>query len=297
VHDEELDAARPVELTDLLWSCDPGTGARLPVRLDDVLATLTATGQRRAARVAEGLPTRGGYLDEAAVDALLLRVHAELQRLEEELQLPRRLAETLQAWSRPLLAACPEVPVRVVDVGCGLGYALRWLAAHQVLGPQVELVGVDLNTTLVDRASALAEAEGLDCRFEAGDAFTPGFAVQDPARTMVVSSGLVHHLSPAELVSFFAAQQALEVDAFAHFDIEPSRWATVGAWVFHRARMRERVSRHDGVLSARRAHPARVLRVAARTGAPDYTTDCPDPPRWRPPLTQVLRPVTGSRLP
>jgi SAM-dependent methyltransferase len=286
--------ARPLELTDLLGGAVLSDGSRLPVRLDAVLAPLQATGQRRASRLARSLPTRGEYLDPDAVDALLLRVHAELQRLGEELQLPRRLAEPLRRWSEPLLASSPA-PVRVVDVGCGLGHVLRWLAAHDVLGSRVELVGVDLNASLVRRAAALAREEALACRFLTGDAFTSGLAVEDPQRTIIIFSGLLHHLPPEALPGFFAAHEALGVDAFAHFDVDPSRWATVGAWVFHQARMREPVSRHDGVLSARRSHPADRLLTAAHCGAPGYQLACVDAPNWRPALAEVLRPITGTR--
>lgn len=287
--------ARQVEVTDLLWVCDKVTGRRSQVDREAVAVRLEASGQKRGARIARSLPSRGGFLDEQAVDALMLRVHCELQRLGEELQLPRRVAETLRIWAGPLLEAQPQTPLRVVDVGCGLGYVTRWLAAHQVLGPCVELVGVDLNSVLTRHASELAKAEALDCRFVAGDAFAPGVAVDDPARTIVVSSGLLHHFTLEELPDFFAAQQQLAVAAFAHWDIDPSGWTTAGAWVFHQARMRERVSRHDGVLSARRAHTAQTLLAAARAGAPDYDTRCVDGPRWLPPLSEVLRPISGMR--
>lgn len=286
--------ARPLELTDLLCSADQPDGSRPPVRRDAVLAALQETGQRRALRLARALPTRGEYLDTDAVEALLLRVHAELQRLGEELQLPRRLAEPLRRWSEPLLASSPA-RVRVVDVGCGLGHVPRWLAAHDVLGPRVELVGVDLNPSLTGRATALAAEESLECRFLTGDAFTPGVAVENPQRTIIISSGLLHHIAPEELPGFFAAHEALHVGAFAHFDIDPSRWATVGAWVFHQARMREPISRHDGVLSAQRAHPGERLLAAAGSGAPGYQLTCVDAPNWRPALAEVLRPITGMR--
>ena len=284
-----------VELTDLLWQCEQGTGERRPVDLEAVASRLEASGQRRAARIARSLPSRGGFLDEQVADALMLRVHCELQRLGEELQLPRRMAETLTSWARPLLRAQPHAPLRVVDVGCGLGYVTRWLAAHQVLGPGVELVGVDLNSVLTQQASELASAEGLNCRFVAGDAFAAGVAVDDPARTILVSSGLLHHFPAEDLSDFFAAQQQLGVVAFAHWDPYPSTWTTVGAWVFHQARMREAVSRHDGVLSVRRAHSAQTLLATCHAGAPDYDVRCADEPRWRPPLSEVVRPICGTR--
>jgi SAM-dependent methyltransferase len=285
-------APERVEITDLLWDWHD-SGVRKRVSLDAVTERLEAAGQHRAARIVRGMPSRDGWLSTDETDALLLRVHCELQRLGEELQLARRVAETLSAWVR---RQRPGVPLRVVDIGCGLGYVLRWLASYRVLGPGVELVGVDLNRHLVAHASSLAAAEGLPCRFVTGDAFEPGVAVDDGSRCMMISSGLLHHLPAAELPAFFAAQQRLEVAAFAHWDVDPSRWSTLGAWIFHVARMREPVSRHDGVLSARRAHPAATLLAAARGGTSGYELSCVDEPAWRPRLLNVLRPITGTRV-
>lgn len=149
-------------------------------------------------------------------------------------------------------------------------------------GPGIELVGVDFDETLVDSATRLAAAETVACRFVAGDALQPGTAIEDGARTIVISSRLLHHLSTTELADFFAAQQRLGVAAFAHWDLDPSRFATLGAWIFHRARMREAVSRHDGVLFAR-AHPAAILLDAAHAGAADYRASC---------TVLAVRPVT-----
>jgi SAM-dependent methyltransferase len=183
---------------------------------------------------------------------------------------------------------------RVVDVGCGLGYVVRWLAATRRLGDRVELVGMDLNPVLVAKAARLAEAEDLDCRFEHGDALAAGAAAGGGARTIVISTGLLHHLPGPDLPKFFAAQARLSVAAFAHWDIVPCGWSTVGAWVFHQARMREAVSRHDGVVSARRSHRASVLLAAARSGAPGYQVTVLET-KWHPRAVDVLRPVLGVR--
>jgi SAM-dependent methyltransferase len=276
-----------VEITDLLWPVD-AEGCRLPVRRDEVAGRLAAAGLRRAVRIVSGMPATGGVLDVGYVDALGVRVHCELQRLGEELQLGRRVAALLE----PVLARTGAV--RVVDVGCGLGYVVRWLAATRLLGDRVELVGVDLNPVLVAEAARLAGAENLDCRFEHGNALAAGVAVPDGTRTIVISTGLLHHLPAPGLPQFFAAQARLGVAAFAHWDIVPCAWSTLGAWVFHQARMREAVSRHDGVVSARRAHPAGVLLAAARSGAPGYQVSVHET-KWHPRALDVLRPVLGVR--
>ena len=286
-----LEIARALEITDLLWQCNDH-GQPIPVPRAEAVSRLAGLGQRRAARIVGRMPATEGVLDAQYVDELMLRVHCELQRLSEELQLARRIAGLLA----PLVARLRETgraPVRVVDVGCGVGYVVRWLAATSALGAGVELTGVDLNATLVGAAIRLAERESLNCRFVRGNAFNPGVAVDDGPRTVVISSGLMHHLPAGELAGFFAAQAALDVAAFAHWDIVPCAWSTLGAWVFHQARMREPVSRHDGVMSARRAHPAQVLLAAARAGAPDYAARVLEGGRWQPRAIDVLRPVVG----
>jgi SAM-dependent methyltransferase len=286
-----LDIAGALEITDLLWQCD-GHGKPIPVLRAAAVSQLAARGQRRAARIVGRMPATAGVLDAQDVAELMLRVHYELQRLSEELQLARRIADLLA----PLVARIRETgggAVRVVDVGCGVGYVVRWLAATSALGEGIELAGVDMNATLVDAATRLADRESLNCRFVRGNAFAPGVAVDDGPRTVVISSGLMHHVPSAELAGFFGAQAALEVAAFAHWDIVPCAWSTLGAWVFHQARMREPVSRHDGVMSARRAHPAEVLLTAAQAGAPDYAARVLEGGRWHPRAIDVLRPVVG----
>ncbi|WP_323101108.1 methyltransferase domain-containing protein [Intrasporangium sp. YIM S08009] len=295
----------PVEITDLLWSFD-ASGRRLAIGRAEVVERLRASGQERAARLVSRMPvTDGDLLDTRHVDALGIRVHAELQRLAEELLLWRRVRATLA----PLLAelrdrasvasasgeAVVPRPLRVVDVGCGLGYVVRALAARGDLGPDVELVGVDLNPVLVGEARRLAEVEGLAARFVIGDALDPGVAVEDGATTLVISTGLLHHLPPDALPGFFAAHARLGVAAFAHWDLVPGRIARVGAWVFHRARMREPLSRHDGNLSVRRAHDPALLRAAAATGAPGYRLPDASGGPLQVPAVEVLRPTVGVR--
>jgi SAM-dependent methyltransferase len=281
-----------LEITDLLWPVDDA-GRRLPVRRSVVVDRLRSGGQRRAARIVERMPATDDVLDVAAVDRLGVRVHCELQRLTEELQFGRRIADTLAPLVEPLRR--DGGGVRVVDLGCGLGYVVRSLAHGNHLGPDVELVGVDLNPVLVAEADRLRRVEGLACRFVHGDALRPGVAVDDPARTVIVSSGVLHHLAVEELTGLAAAQAGLGVAAWAHWDIAPCFWSTLGAVVFHAARMREPVARHDGVLSARRAHPADVLLATARAGAPGYDHAVLEGPRWHPRAVDVVRPLVGVR--
>ena len=282
-----------LEITDLLWQPD-GHGGSRPARGAEIRAALLERGQHRAARIVARMPSSRGTIDAEYLKALAIRVHCELLRLSEELQFGRRV----QAQLAPILTdlrTTSDDAIRIVDLGCGLGFVLRSLAASSGLGPDVQLVGVDLNSALTERARDLARQERLTCQFICDDAMHPQAAVQDAARTVVISSGLMHHIPERSLPDFFAAQARLGVAAFAHWDIAPCLWSTLGAWIFHQARMREPVSRHDGVISARRAYPAAALDAAARAGAPDYDPQVLEGSRWHPRSLDVLRPVVGIR--
>ncbi|HET9139916.1 class I SAM-dependent methyltransferase [Actinophytocola sp.] len=178
---------------------------------------------------------------------------------------------------------------RVVDMGCGLGFIVRSLAASGVLGAHVELVGVDFNRALVAEATRLAEQERLPCSFLCADAF----ALAEPA-TVYLSNGVLHHFPADRLAEFFRAQDRPGTQAFLHYDIAATRLAPFGAWVFHRARMREPLGRHDGVMSARRAHSDQVL-LSAAAHAAGMDTFLFEPPRHTNPFCAAMRPVLGVR--
>ncbi|MFF8599957.1 class I SAM-dependent methyltransferase [Streptomyces sp. NPDC015232] len=279
-----------LEISDLITAVEPRTGRRLPVRRAEVIRQLLASGDGRAARIVSRLPVdRDDVLDPQAVDTLLISVHTELQRLSEELRIGERLVHVLDPLFTAIRSTTPgSGPYRLVDVGCGLGYLVRRLAATHALGPDVELVGVDLDAALVGEADRLARAEGLDCRFVHGNAFD-----LPEAATVYVSTGVLHHFRGPALAEFFQAQAASPALAFCHFDIAATGLAPIGAWVFHRARMRHPLGRHDGVVSARRAHSdATLLRAAA---APGIRPLLYEPRGSVNPFCTTLRPVIGVR--
>lgn len=254
------------EISDLVVAYDPDTLERRSVRKADVVAALQVSGlPRRAVAVARAIADVDGVLAEADVDGVLVRSHLELQRLHEEFG----VGETMRALLVPLLARIrartDERPLRVVDLGCGLGYVLRWLAAHGALGDDVALVGVDYNRALVAAASLLAEEESLPCTFAAANAFR-----LPEAAHVIVSTGVLHHFCGDDLRRVFEEHERSRAHAFVHIDIRPSWMAPIGAFVFHQARMREPLARFDGYWSAVRAHPARTFLAAMRGGAPSF---------------------------
>lgn len=248
------------ELSDLLLDVDPETLGRRPVSRAAVLAVLDRHGMRQGRRIVDGLPG-ADVLDEAAVDGVLLRSHTELQRLAFEFRNGVRLLQLLEPLLRVLRERVQERPLRVVDIGCGLGFVVRWLAAYGALGDDVELLGCDFNPALIGLAQQLTKEEGLRCEFRLANAFT-----LERRAHVFLSTGVLHHFRGDDLSRFFGRQAAAGAQAMLHCDIKASWAAPLGAWLFHEARMREPLARHDGVLSAVRAHPGDVLLGAARSG-------------------------------
>jgi SAM-dependent methyltransferase len=257
------------EISDLVVDYDPDTLVRRPVPKARVLATLRGHGMRAAQRIVEAFPAREGVLDAAHVDAVLVSAHLELQRLHEEFLMGYRVSEVLVAvWEGLRRAGAPR-PYHVVDLGCGLGFVLRWMARHGRLGPDVTLTGADYNVALARAAGRLAAQESLPCRFVTGNAFRLAEPAREGRGTVVfISTGVLHHFRGDGLSALFAQHAACDAAAAVHFDIKPTPLAPVGAWVFHHARMRQALARHDGTLSALRAHPPDTLLEALATGAP-----------------------------
>ncbi|MBM4776058.1 MAG: class I SAM-dependent methyltransferase [Archangiaceae bacterium] len=246
------------ELSDLLLDVDPETLARRPVKRAAVNAVLEKHGMRVGRRVVDAIPG-ADVLDPDAVDGVLLRSHTELQRLSFEFQNGVRLLQLLRPLLNVLRSSETERPLRIVDIGCGLGFVVRWLAAYGELGDDVELLGCDFNPALIRLAQKLTEEEGLRCQFRVTNAFT-----LERRAHVFLSTGVLHHFRGDDLGRFFQRQAQAGAKALLHCDIKASWAAPLGSWIFHQARMREPLARHDGVLSAVRAHPAAVMVAAAR---------------------------------
>src|SRR5215475_7826668 len=270
---------------------NPQTLQREAVRKQEVIEIFQRYGNRRAVRAVQELPAWDGVLVDCAVDRTMVAVHWEMQRLAEEFYHGHRIWETVRAVVMALRKNGFLKTIRIVDVGCGIGYTTRWLAAKIPAREQgLEFVGVDLNSTLIREASRLAEAEKLNCRFVHGDAFSPQLA-----GNIVISTGVVHHFRGADLEDFLRRHEREETRAFLHFDFQPWLLAPVGSWFFHWLRMRTGIARHDGVLSAARAHSAEVLVEAARKDAPGYASGIYGARIWNTPAPRVFHTLVGLR--
>src|SRR5688500_16729715 len=111
------------EISDLIIDYDPVSLARRPVYQRAVLERLP----RRAHPIVSDLRAVDGILDPNDVDRVLLSSHLELQRLHEEFANGWRMRLILQALVQAIRQQHSGRPVRIVDVGCGLGFVVRWL--------------------------------------------------------------------------------------------------------------------------------------------------------------------------
>ncbi len=285
-----LNPAQP-EITDLIIEHDPASLERVPIRKQDVVAVFAKFRNKKALAAIRAIPERNGILDPRAVDRLLLQTHWEMQRLSEEFYHGNRVAELLRAVIRAIRVTMPNAPLRIIDVGCGIGYTVRWLAAHSGLPSRnIELLGMDLNRTLITEASRLAAFEKLPCRFVQGDAFAPAIA-----GNIYLSTGVIHHFRGESLHKFLTRHEHADCRAFLHFDFHPWLLASAGSWFFHILRMRTAIARHDGVLSAARAHSGAALTAAAHTALPGFVSGLYGANIWRTPAPRVFQTLLGLR--
>ncbi|HET7286861.1 MAG TPA: class I SAM-dependent methyltransferase [Pyrinomonadaceae bacterium] len=278
------------EISDAIVSFDPNTLQRKPVKKSDLLVQFTELGNHEAVRIVRQIPERDGALDPAAVDKILITAHCEMQRMSEEFQHGKRVAELLKPILNALHHHQVRSPIRIVDIGCGTGFVIRWLAANGSLGDDVALMGVDFNVALVNEAQRLATIENLRCKFAVANAFR----LDEPA-TIFISTGILHHFRDQDLSYLLQQHCRPETCAFVHFDFHSSPMAPLGSWLFHAVRMREPLARHDGVLSAVRAHKSRYLLDVTRSAAPEFISAIYGTRLWRLPIPRVFHSLVGIR--
>lgn len=279
------------EISDLIVQFDLQTGMRLPVQKAEVVQKFLSIGSRTAAKIVANIPSENGVLLESAVDAMLLRSHIEMQRLSEEFTHGSRVREVLQDLILAFRLKGIVPPYRVVDLGCGTGFVMRWIAAHGGLGNDVQLIGVDFNATLVKAANHYAQLEQLPVQFVVANAF------QLPeSASIIISTGVLHHIGASQLESFFAEHARANTLAFAHWDFQPSLIVPFGSWLFHVSRFREPLARHDGIRSALRVHTATTLLTAAlKETSSIYTFGVYNPLLGKLPIKRVFHAVMGVR--
>jgi len=163
-------------------------------------------------------------------------------------------------------------PVRVLDLGTGgadIPVALvKWARAR---GRRVNVVALDLHPDVLACAAPAARALP-EVKLVAGDALRP--PVRPDGVDLALCSLTLHHLPEDAVVALLRLMADVARLGFVVSDLRRSRAAYVAAWLATRLISRNRMTRHDGPLSVRRAYtPEELARLSAAAGLPAV--------RWR----------------
>jgi len=199
--------------------------------------------------------------------------------------------QTILRHVAPFLARQPAgEPLRILDVGTGaadIPLALaRWARHH---GHRVRVVALEVHPTVL-RYAAQAVDGTPEVRLVAGDALEA--PIRPGSVDVALCSLVLHHLPEEAVVALLRRLAELVRLGFVVSDFRRGRLAWAAVWLVTHAVSRNRMTRHDGPLSVRRAYtPAELARLAARADLPDI--------RWRraPAFRQTgvwIRPASGT---
>jgi ubiquinone/menaquinone biosynthesis C-methylase UbiE len=226
---------------------------------------------KRAASAAEYLD---GHLDDAATLRDNLRDLARANRLTGGARLSVRAISFL----------VPDLdPLSVLDVGTGAAdIPVALITDARERGRRLTVTAVDSRREVIDAARAarpeLVRVPGLTLDVADGRALPYSDASFDVAHASLV----LHHLEPDEAIAFLGELARVARRGVVVNDLSRRRHTLLGAWLLSRACTRNRYSRHDAPLSARRAYTqTEAIALVARAGLrPVYDVDILFGHRW-----------------
>jgi hypothetical protein len=158
-------------------------------------------------------------------------------------------------------------PLRIADLGTGgadIPAALVGWARQQ--GRRVSVLALDLQMAVL--GCARAAVRGLpEVRLVAGDALRP--PLRPGAVDLALCSLTLHHLHEDGVVALLRSMAEIARLGFVVSDLRRSRVAYAAAWFTTRVISQNRLTRHDGPLSVRRAYTrAELGRLSEAAGLP-----------------------------
>jgi ubiquinone/menaquinone biosynthesis C-methylase UbiE len=163
-------------------------------------------------------------------------------------------------------------PLRVLDLGTGGAdipvALLSWARRRRYA---VRVLGLDVGPSVLACAAA-AVGGHPEIRLVAADALHP--PIRAKSVDLALCSLTLHHLPEGSVIELFRVMAEVSRLGFVVSDLYRSRLAYAAAWIATRAISGNRLTRHDGPLSARRAYTKQELeRLARAAGLPEM--------RWR----------------
>jgi ubiquinone/menaquinone biosynthesis C-methylase UbiE len=166
-----------------------------------------------------------------------------------------------------LLLAGEPGPHSLLDVGTGAAdIPLALLHTAAMSGRELRIVALDIRPEVLEAARSidphLERLDNLQLRAADGRALP----YRDRTFDIVHASMVVHHLDPLDAVAFLREARRVARRGVVVNDLIRGRLNWAGAWLLTRLATRNRLTRHDGPLSVRRAYSrmeARELLVSA----------------------------------
>jgi SAM-dependent methyltransferase len=166
----------------------------------------------------------------------------------------------------PLARECERLGARnLLDVGCGSADVPRALvAAARRKGVRLRITCLDRSEQMLDIARCRA-GDDPDLTFVQADGTSLPFA--DAAFDAALCSLALHHFEPGDAPALLRELRRVSRLAPLVCDLRRSRVAFCATWLFTRLFTTNRLTRHDGPLSVRRAYtPREALSLAREAG-------------------------------
>ena len=185
----------------------------------------------------------------------------DLDELADNLRDLRRVNRVLGVrLSRAALARLPAppdstAPFTLLDVGTGgADIPVALLADAARVGRTLRVTAIDERAEVIEAARrarpALDQIVGLELAVADGRSLPYPDGAFDVAHTSLV----IHHLEPVDAVAMLRELARVSRAGIVVNDLVRGRLGLLGAWLLSRLATRNRLSRHDAPLSARRAY-------------------------------------------
>jgi 2-polyprenyl-3-methyl-5-hydroxy-6-metoxy-1,4-benzoquinol methylase len=196
---------------------------------------------------------------------------AELTRSLADIARLNRIGatQTMQRHVAPFLARQRAgETLRILDVGTGAAdiplALVRWARRR---GHRVRIVALEVHPTIL-RYAARALAGTPEVHLVAGNALEA--PIRPGSVDVALCSLVLHHLPEEAVVGLLGRLAELARLGFVVSDFRRGRLAWAAVWLATRAVSRNRMTRHDGPLSVRRAYtPEELAGLARRAGLLD----------------------------
>jgi len=145
-----------------------------------------------------------------------------------------------------------------LDVGAGNGAFIQYASSRTPL----RWIGVDVSPTVI----AIAKQQ---CAMPLIAAQGQRLPFADKSFDVIICANTLHHLNEAEAITLMQECARVATQRMVIVDLSRSRLTLLGAWLLTRLTSRNRMTRADGVQSARRAYtPTETQAMLVQAGLP-----------------------------